>query len=149
MFLWRNNRNYPLSSNTLIYSTAMVKYEKFRPEKIAVVLPYGIASKRCRWNGKQRRPWVYAVYPDLSVWIVRTITVVKNLFEPRHEIMVLCVLHKLIFQMRMRSHPVELDVCFLVGPFVFFHTSCVRTVKLWRDCANAQARLSLRWSPMW
>ena len=29
----------------------------------------------------------------------------------------------------MRSHPMELDVWFLVGPFVYFHTSCVRTAK--------------------
>ena len=31
--------------------------------------------------------------------------------------------------MRMRSHPMGLDVWFLVGPFVFFHTSCVQTAK--------------------
>ena len=43
--------------------------------------------------------------------------------------MVLFVLRVLILQMRMRSHPVGLDVRFLVGPFVYFHTSCVRTVK--------------------
>ena len=49
--------------------------------------------------------------------------------EPAHEIMVLFVLRKLILQKRMRSHPVELDVRFLVGPFVYFHTSCVRTAK--------------------
>ena len=29
----------------------------------------------------------------------------------------------------MRSHPVGLDVWFCVGPFVYFHTSCVRTAK--------------------
>ena len=39
--------------------------------------------------------------------------------------MVLSVLRKLILQTRMRSHPVGLDVLF----FVYFHTSCVRTVK--------------------
>ena len=31
--------------------------------------------------------------------------------------------------MHMRSHPVGLDVWFLVWSFVYFHTSCVRTVK--------------------
>ena len=41
--------------------------------------------------------------------------------------MVLFVLHKLILQTRMRTHPVGLDVWFLFGPFVYFHTSCVRT----------------------
>ena len=44
-------------------------------------------------------------------------------------IMVLFVLHKLILQTRIRSYRVGLDVWFLVGPFVFFHTSCLRTAK--------------------
>ena len=43
--------------------------------------------------------------------------------------MVLFVLHKLILQMRMWSHPMGLDVWFLVGPFIYFHTSYVRTAK--------------------
>ena len=38
-------------------------------------------------------------------------------------------LRKLILQTGMRSYPVGLDVWFLVGPFVYFHTTCVRTVK--------------------
>ena len=50
-------------------------------------------------------------------------------FEPAHEIMALFVLRKLILQTHMRSHPVGLEVSFLVGPFVYFHTSCERTVK--------------------
>ena len=49
--------------------------------------------------------------------------------EPAHEIMALFVLRKLILQTRMGSHPVGLDVWCLVGPFVYFHTSCVRTAK--------------------
>ena len=53
----------------------------------------------------------------------------KTQFEPAHEIMVLFNLHKLILQKCMRSHPVGLDVWFLVRPFVYFHTSCVRTAK--------------------
>ena len=52
--------------------------------------------------------------------------------------MALFVLHKLILQMRMHSHPVGLDVWFFVGPFVYFHTSCVRTAKaLARPCRCA------------
>ena len=50
-------------------------------------------------------------------------------FEPSHEIMVLFVLRKLILQTRICSHPVGLDVWILVGPFVFFYTSCVWTAK--------------------
>ena len=44
-------------------------------------------------------------------------------FEPHHAIMAFFVLHKLILQTRMSSHPVGLDVWF----FVYFHTSCVQT----------------------
>ena len=51
------------------------------------------------------------------------------IFEPCHEVMVLFVLSKILLQTRMRSHPVRLDVWFLIGPFVYFHTSCVQTAK--------------------
>ena len=43
--------------------------------------------------------------------------------EPCHEIMVLFILRKLILQMCMCSYPVGLDIWFLVGPFIYFHTS--------------------------
>ena len=43
--------------------------------------------------------------------------------------MALFVLHNFILQSRMRSHPVGLDVWILIGPFVYFHTLCVRTAK--------------------
>ena len=49
-------------------------------------------------------------------------------------------LHKLILQTHMYSHPVGLHVWFLVGPFVYFHTSCVRTAKALarlRRCAGS------------
>ena len=45
-----------------------------------------------------------------------------------------------ILQTRMRSHPVWLD---LVGPFVYFHTSFVRTAKALarlRKCAGSPER---------
>ena len=73
----------------------------------------------------------------------------KSKLEPAHEIMVLFVLRKLILQTRIRSHAVGLDVWRLVGPFVYFHLYVCEQRRLWRDCADAQARLSLRWSPMW
>ena len=38
-------------------------------------------------------------------------------------------LRKLILQTHMSSHPLRQDVWFLVGPFVYFHTSCVQTAK--------------------
>ena len=46
--------------------------------------------------------------------------------EPAHEIMVLFIRRKLILQTHMRSHPVGLDVWFLVGPFIFFYIPCAR-----------------------
>ena len=58
------------------------------------------------------------------------------IFEPSHEIMVLFVLHKLILQTCIGSHP----VWFLVRPFIYFHTSCVRTAKALarlRECAGS------------
>ena len=75
----------------------------------------------------------------------------KKITEPAHEIMALFVFHKLILQTRMYSHPMGLDVWFMVSPFVYVHTSILHVCeqrRLWRDCADAQARMSLRWSPM-
>ena len=46
-----------------------------------------------------------------------------------HEIMALFILHKPILQKCMRNHPNGLYFWVLVGPFVYFHTSCVRTAK--------------------
>ena len=66
-------------------------------------------------------------------------------YEPCHEIMILFVLRKLILQTRMRCHPVGLDVWFLVGPLSAFLLHVCEQ----RDCADAQARRSLRWPPKW
>ena len=60
-------------------------------------------------------------------------------YEPAHEILAIFFLRKLILQTSMCSHPVGLDVWFLVWPFVYFHTSCVRTAKALarlRGCAG-------------
>ena len=73
-----------------------------------------------------------------SVWLLTLVPYLKenqkkknniSINEPCHEIMVLFVLRKIILQMHMRSNPVGLDVWFLIGPFVYFYTSCARTVK--------------------
>ena len=56
-------------------------------------------------------------------------TVSQSISESCHEIMVIFVLCKLILKTCMHSHPVRLDVWFLVRPFVYFHTLCVRTAK--------------------
>ena len=49
--------------------------------------------------------------------------------EPTPEKLALFVLRKLILKMRMRSHPVGLDLWIFVGPLVYFHTVCERTAK--------------------
>ena len=49
--------------------------------------------------------------------------------EPTHAILAHFVLRKFILQIRLCSHPVGLDVWFLVRLFVYFHCSCVRTGK--------------------
>ena len=63
----------------------------------------------------------------------------ENVIEPCHENMARFVLPKLILQTRMCSHPVGLDIWFLVGPFVYYDTSCVRAAKALarlRGCAG-------------
>ena len=71
----------------------------------------------------------------------KTLDTQKNaVIEPSHEVMVLFLLRKLVLQIRICSHPVGLDVWFLVGPFVDFHISCVRTAKALprlRGCAGS------------
>ena len=60
--------------------------------------------------------------------------------EPFHEIMVLFILRNLILQTHMCSHPVRLDVLVLARPFVYVHTSCVRTAKVlarMRGCTDS------------
>ena len=52
----------------------------------------------------------------------------------------LFVIRKVILQTRMRSHPVVLDVWCLIEPFVYFHTTCMRTAKALarlRGCAGS------------
>ena len=63
-------------------------------------------------------------------------TALSWLYEPTHEIMALIALRKLNLQTCMSSNPLALHVWFLVGPFVYFHTLCVRTAKaMARLCA--------------
>ena len=77
-------------------------------------------------NLKGRLFWVYR-------WEISTAIIHCRFF----------VLHKLILQTLIWGHPVGLDVWFLVGPFVCFHTSCVQTAK-------SLARLGgCAGSPMW
>ena len=70
-----------------------------------------------------------------DVWLVLVSTGCKHshdaaqMMRNSDEIMVLFVLCKLILQMLMHNHPVGLDAWFLVGPFVYFHISCLWTVK--------------------
>ena len=53
----------------------------------------------------------------------------RSTFEPAHEIMALFVLRKFILHTCIPSHPVVLAVWCLVGSFIYFRTSFVRTAK--------------------
>ena len=69
--------------------------------------------------------------------------------QPCHEIMALFVPYKLS-QTRMRSRPVGTRcLIFWSEPSSTFILHVCEQRRLWRDCANAQGRLSLRSSPMW
>ena len=73
----------------------------------------------------------------ISTFVIRYLGITVN--EPSHEIIALFVLRKLILQTCMHSHSVGLDIWFLVGPFVYFHTACVWTAKAparLHKCAN-------------
>ena len=61
--------------------------------------------------------------------LINTSALMQTRYEPCHDIMFFFVLHTLMFQTRMLSHPVGLDVWFLVRPFIYFHNLCVRTAK--------------------
>ena len=74
------------------------------------------------------RQW-FVLWQFLRGWNTRISSHIWHNFEPCHEIIVRFVLCKLILQTRMRSHPMRLDVWFLVGSFVYFCTSSVRTAK--------------------
>ena len=74
----------------------------------------------------------------IYTWWAPSMHIFKTcLFEPAHEIMVLFILRKLVLQTRMCSYPVGLDVWFLVGPFVYAHTLCVRTAKALAKCTGS------------
>ena len=97
----------------------------------------------CHWDWMTSLNWCshFAATVDARhkrVKLVQPFSLPLVTFKPAQEIMALLVLRKLILQTRMRSHPVGLDVWCLVGPFVYFHISCVRTAKALatlRECA--------------
>ena len=88
--------------------------------------------------------YLVPICKSVFIWYLHT-------FEPSHEIVVLFILRKLLPQTRMRSHPVGLDVWseFWSDPSTTSILHACERRRLWRDCADAQARLSLRWSLMW
>ena len=87
------------------------------------------AAVLCPWarHFTPRKYWLItqkAVAPSRHDWKIVDLDI-----KLQHKQTKLFVLLKLILQTRMRSHPVGLYVWFLVGPFVYFHISCVRTAK--------------------
>ena len=106
----------------------------------------------CVWRTSLRRTkstiisWAGSNYTTFTLYNRFILPVhSKIIIEPCHKIMVLFILCNLIFQ--MCSHPVVLDV------LIFGWTLCLLPYFM---CGNSegsggtvQARLSLRWSPMW
>ena len=87
-------------------------------------------------------PNLAAISFPLHTWSFRTSVLKywKVMVRASSEIMALFVLSKFILQTRMHCHPMGLDVWFLVGPFVYFHTSCMQTAKALarlRGCAGS------------
>ena len=101
--------------------------------KINVVKTYNETAKNnepslsqiCKWYVHLAKPqslscqYKETLVPWLSIWRSSAKWAISwdyGTFRPP----------KIILQTGMRSHPVELDVWFLVGPFVYFHTLCER-----------------------
>ena len=162
---WQNQQNECVTSKDSDqpgHSPSLIRVFTVRMKK-AWFLGYPLSAQQRLWSD-----WANA-QADLSLrwthshfvgFVMRRLKLLWHLksekliwwiwwFEPSHEIMVPFVLRKLVLQTRIRSHPMGLHVWFLVGPFVYFQTSCVRTAKALMGPANAQSCLSLCWSPMW
>ena len=62
--------------------------------------------------------------------VVPEVLLTSVTFELTHEVMALIALRKFNLQTRMRNNPLGQHIWFLVRPLVYFHTLCVRTVKV-------------------
>ena len=125
-----------------------------RPAKTQISLgirPVWSESSLSAWRnvGSLATHWVHSEDSDQTgqmprlIWVFAGRTLILLVLswcgsnESSHEIMALFILRKFILQTCMRSHPVGLDVWFLVGPFAYFYTLCARTAK-------ARVRLRIR-----
>ena len=91
-------------------------------------------------SGLPAKIWEFPSLFNHSPYLKKKISlfVISNI--PYVWIMALFFLRKHILQTSMRNHTVELDVWVLVGSFVYFHTSCVRTARALarlRGCAGS------------
>ena len=106
-----------------------------RPQGLVdkMILPAALYPTLSRTNNVLKRTGYHALFGSyLKIQQTLALIIIQPLqtkFEASHEIVALFVLRKLILQTHMRSHPVGLYVWCMVGPFVCFHTSCVRTAK--------------------
>ena len=102
-----------------------LRIEQLKLEAYFIYLPlclWELVPYSRTWR-KNRSPWDEMLSETSEHFLRRP-------YEPPHEITALFVLYKLIFETRLRSHPVGQDVWFLVRPFVYFQISCVRTAKV-------------------
>ena len=118
------------------------------PRLIWVLVGFVLQLLKCfDWGNKQ--PWLCSVWSGFNLFASLRNLLIWSLIESTHEILALFVLRKFILQIHMRSHPVGLDIWFLVWLFVYFHSSCVGTAKALarlRGCAGSPEPC---WSHMW
>ena len=108
----------PHSSNFRVITTNVLSVQIFRKFTVKTTILYRLLYRNYFSN----------LLMSLLLWLY-DIFIEEHVIEPCHKIMVLFVLRKLIHQMRMHSYLVGLYAWFLVGSFVYFHTSGVRTAK--------------------
>ena len=100
-------------------------YNNMAMDCLCVLIPYILSISLLYWLMELLCIGCKMKYRQSAMWFFFSF----SWNEPAHEIMAFFVLRKLILQTRMGSHPVGVDVWCLVGTFVYFHTSCVRTAK--------------------
>ena len=123
--------NTEILFRTVQTRTALTRLKIVSRNKNSWLEAYFIYLPLCLWElvpysrtwRKNRSPWDEMLSETSEHFLRRP-------YEPSHEIMALFALYKLIFETRLRSHPVGHDVWFLVRPFVYFQISCVRTAKV-------------------
>ena len=110
------------------------------------------------WVHRHLQELLHAI-PKVQIWLFcdKTLNIENNIWAMSWDYGNTCNLyHNNLFVLRtlipktcMCSHPVQLDVRFWSDPSSTSILHVCEQQRLWWDWADAQARLSLRRSPMW